>query len=313
MSAVFAETEGATKPVVPSLEEIKALVRTTTAKLVEDRSRALGERTLAWLALVPVWTVKLALRAGFPTPNFLAESSGDALLAMLDAAAAGGLVEHRPPAQEDEEESFERLLPREVEHHFWMPEPERAKTLADLRERSGATRLQEELNVIVAALTLDRDAPNGLENWLPLAKEAVGGLDGAARFLEIRLDALLPRKAGTTLRTGEALESLRHAEMLALALGGELDLAVIRAYNAIASAYRLAHDRRALEGFIPRTEQIAAFRNLLEKPSGPPANAPWAIHFLGIGGVGKTMLVRHITSDSPRSAATPRRASISIS
>src|SRR5262249_31816416 len=56
-------------------------------------------------------------------------------------------------------------------------------------------------------------------------------------------------------------------------------------------AFRQAADERHLTRYLPRQEQIDIFDALI---SGPDSH--WAVHYLGMGGVGKTMLLRHITA-----------------
>jgi hypothetical protein len=51
-------------------------------------------------------------------------------------------------------------------------------------------------------------------------------------------------------------------------------------------------ERRALESFLPRTVQIDAIITLLS-----PNSSEWALHVIGQGGFGKTMLVRHVVAE----------------
>jgi hypothetical protein len=60
----------------------------------------------------------------------------------------------------------------------------------------------------------------------------------------------------------------------------------------LARAYRAVPDLHFLRHFLPRQEQLAAFHDLLNDPG-----QHWALHYLGVGGVGKTMLLRHISAE----------------
>lgn len=58
--------------------------------------------------------------------------------------------------------------------------------------------------------------------------------------------------------------------------------------------YRAEHDRRKLAHFLDRDEQREALDRLLDS-SAELGSSNWATHFIGIGGVGKTMLMRCLT------------------
>src|SRR5207237_10892483 len=59
--------------------------------------------------------------------------------------------------------------------------------------------------------------------------------------------------------------------------------------------YRRQRDEQLLRRYLRRPEQDAAFEDLLAgRPAAPDRPAPWALHLVGAGGCGKTMLVRHI-------------------
>ena len=90
---------------------------------------------------------------------------------------------------------------------------------------------------------------------------------------------------------GDALEYAKATNELAGPLGGEVELAVTQAQHRIGLAFRKAADERHLLRFLPRQEHSDAIKDLLE--DGTPH---WAIHFLGPGGVGKTMLMRQLTA-----------------
>jgi hypothetical protein len=268
-------SDGAT----PTLESIEARVSQTLARLQEQRSRALDDRDLAWLALVPVWTVPLAGACGW-------HGGGPALQAFLDGAEALGMVVQQH-ADETLSPGFAELLERSAEPQFWMPASERARVLADLGDRVGPSFLLSMIGEIAARLPPATSIP-ALDQWRELASLAAdGGIEPAAVRLRAGVRALLERG-----ETGAALGLLRTSSLLAQALGGQLDSAVRRGEREVEIAYRRAHDRRALDGFLERPEQVRAFAELVG-----PDDSLWALHFLGIGGTGKTMLVRHITAD----------------
>lgn len=97
--------------------------------------------------------------------------------------------------------------------------------------------------------------------------------------------------------TAEALAWIEAGSYLAKVFGGELEDAVLLSTRQIELNYRRAQDGRHLKRFVARIEQIDAFERLMSED-----NNVWALHYLGMGGVGKTMLLRYITA-----ALAPKR------
>ena len=75
------------------------------------------------------------------------------------------------------------------------------------------------------------------------------------------------------------------------ALAGDIALAVKLAGLRVQLHQRRAGNERYLKHFLERSEQVQAFQDLLACPDDQ-----WALHYAGTGGVGKTMLVRHLES-----------------
>ena len=67
---------------------------------------------------------------------------------------------------------------------------------------------------------------------------------------------------------------------------------VLLGEQSIERVYRQTQDKRHLEYFLERQEQTAEFNRLLDD-----LESGWALHYIGMGGVGKTMLLRHIIAD----------------
>ena len=263
---------------LPTEESIAARVQQKLARIRERRSELIGERALAWLALVPVWSVPVASACRFP--------SGDkSLEEFLTTAEAIGLVVQERPS-EMVSARIAAALQRNYEHQFWMPDAQRSRTLTELRDRLGPSALLEEVQAIVKRVPATTSLP-ALDQWTELAMLSVKAIGLAADKLRDNVRELLDRS-----ETGAALALLRTASLLAQALGGELESAVLRSRREVEVAYRRAHDRRALEGFLERDEQIRAFEDLARGP-----DHLWATHFLGMGGAGKTMLIRHINAE----------------
>jgi hypothetical protein len=226
------------------------------------------------LALPPAWTENLAQVCGFPLPR-------GALDDFLAQAKAYGLCRQAVSENLDGR--------REIE--FWMPEPARSETLEDLRQELGTTSIHNEaLQIAQRVLRVTEfTSPNFLPVvlWAELVDRTWQSLGAGANWFIQRINELI-----ATGDSGAALAWLRVGSSLAQVLGGQLEGAVLRARHQIELAFRKAQDQRHLRHYVPRQAQIDAFRELVD---GPPHL--WALHFLGMGGVGKTMLIRHITSN----------------
>ena len=159
---------------------------------------------------------------------------------------------------------------------------------------------------INAGTTLDKagklntvDVPVRTARWAAIAS-LCGNMPVAGAFVTTRI-----REAVDSASTVEALEILSTAAELAKVVGAELEPAVALGRHTIQLAFRQAADERHLARYLPRQEQIDDFQKLINEPDDTPESKgngtpeikgnPYALHYLGMGGVGKTMLLRHIT------------------
>ncbi|MEP7120927.1 MAG: ATP-binding protein [Byssovorax sp.] len=168
-------------------------------------------------------------------------------------------------------------------HAFWMPDAERAQTSAFLLATFPRELFDEHADRIARGLlgpARDLLTPP-LARWADLASRS---FEGPAHLRTQVREALHRGEAGDALGW---LDSARYLEGLVSArYGVEITLSQRR----IELIYRLGQDRRHLESFLARPEQNAAIERLLA-----PDSPCWALHLLGMGGVGKTMLLRHVT------------------
>jgi len=229
--------------------------------------KELGIEGLAWLALVPAWTEALASASGFPAGTW-------GLSRFLDEAEARGLCERG---------DFE------YKGEFWIRRGERQPTLSMLKARNGLDFLRQQSFQAAQKIRKTSSSipvPSPVRRWAELAGQMESSPSQAADWLDQVVFDLLD--AG---RSGEALGWMDTAAPLAALFGGKLDLSVRLAKRRLELAYRRRQDERHIQGFLRREEQIAAFDHLLENRDGV-----WALHYLGVGGVGKTMLLRYITA-----------------
>ncbi|MBB4915379.1 hypothetical protein [Streptosporangium saharense] len=212
---------------------------------------------LAKLALLPEWTTELAVR--------LSLAPEEELTGFLDALDDLGLVESRtlPTGQEA----------------FWVRASRRAELGAHLRQTHG--RLLDEVAGELLSLTW---GVAELRDWWRAATVHREGHSGATLMADV--SALVEEG-----KVSEAAQLVATTRMLGEVLGEPLVGAARRARRRVDRAAREAEDARFLRHYLPRADIEAALAELLG--ADPPR---WALHLLGAGGAGKTMVVRHLAS-----------------
>lgn len=267
---------------------IEQMVEASWQKRLTD----LEPRPLAWLALLPAWTEALARACSFPAKD---------LETFLREARAAGLCERRT---------------RDGQEVFAVPVAERAKLLTRLRAQQGQEFLLTQAATLGPRVQAYAESANEavaptVRRWAELAARLKGregrtiDLRPAAHWLDRQVTALIEQQ-----QTGEALAWVRTGQAVGDLFGGPLETTARLGERRLEIAYRRIQDARLLEAFLPRQEQIEAVERLLWPPQPPWLSglaAPpkplttdvmpvWALHYLGVGGVGKTMLLRYITA-----------------
>ena len=245
-------------------------VRNQDAVVIQNRD------AVVWLSLPPVWTVDIALASEFP--------EGKRLEVFLETAVRNGLAATRTRRLSDGTEG----------RVFWMPQNVRRMVLAELLKNPGPNFLRKEAveignGIMRAAENTKLFLPPVLARWARLASEGGRGMEAGARWLIGELRKLV--KKG---ETGEALAWVETAKDIAMSLGGKMESAVLLGNRHLELAYRLVHDKLHIEKFLERGEQIREFERLLDPNRSQDT---WALHFAGMGGVGKTMLMRYISAE----------------
>jgi hypothetical protein len=174
---------------------------------------------------------------------------------------------------------------------FHMPAAVRPTVLATLR-RSRGPRFLEQAAATVGKRLRDvgtrQPVPAVVARWAEVAAIAgEQGSAGAATWLDRRIDDLV--RSG---ETGAALAWAEAGAALAQVLGGELEAVALLGQRRVELLHRQAQDRRHLRRFLRRDEQLQDIGRLLDQPEDG-----WALHLLGNGGVGKTMLLRHVMAE----------------
>ena len=212
-------------------------------------------------------------------------SPSDRIDALVD------LAPNIPPEQlETVIRDAQSLADRGTDFSFWTPEPARTEILNELAMRHGAKFLQEQASRIAEGVR-GADRPSdpvspAIARWAELASHGAVDPAQAATWLDRRLASLT--EVG---ESGQALAWAETGKLLVPVLGQELDSVVSVGLRRVELLYRRSLDLGHLRWFLPRQEQIEEFWRLLGGDDDT-----WALHFLGPGGLGKTMLLRQVTA-----------------
>ncbi|ASW55787.1 ATP-binding protein [Plantactinospora sp. KBS50] len=244
-------------------------------RLRQSQIRRLGHEPVTWLAMLPQWTARLATHCGFP--------AGADLTTWLDDAAAAGLCNRQVlfnqqlvAGDEDDETAGIR---------FWMSEDQRVAILAEAPGRIALRDLAATIGRRIREAPDDVGRDPGIDRWADLAVRAADEPHVGDWLMSVVAAHVADN------RMPEALDWLYAAEALSPVLGEEVASAADRARRLTNIEYRRRLDRHFLERFLYREEQVSVVKRLVS----PERAQPWAIHLIGMAGVGKTMLIRYLT------------------
>ena len=271
-----------------SEEERKALQTEVRAQW-QQRLASFPERTLLWLALIPFCTVSLAEACAFPIGQ-----EGENVHALFTRLYEEGLCDFKQAGPDliIEDEKV-RLQPANAENDCFSLTP---AVRTDIFQRiqldpaQGMAKLLHEIKLlgqaVLDAKQREITVPPLVARWANLARAADSTAAVAGHFTQETEKLLAANQINEVVRWIEA------ARPLVEVLEGDLAMAVEQASRRMALHHRRSYDEQDLTRFLKREEQIAAFNKLLDKKS----KSAWALHFVGPGGVGKTMLMRYITA-----------------
>ena len=232
-----------------------------------------------WLCLVPTWTPRLAERCGLP--GWSDRSDPMQLAAWRDE----GMVESTLTALAIDEAG--QYVP--TQRLFWMPRDARAAWLSLILEEDGrdnVAALMRDVARRVLEQPRDHHLPAATLRWATLVAASAPPALSLGSTFDTALDSAL--SAG---RPDEAWLWIEALQRVADVLPGETTTLHQRAVRRLALFDRERNDRAFLRDYLPRATQFADWHELLTGP-----DALWGLHYLGGGGVGKTMLMRALTS-----------------
>ncbi len=305
---------GSGKAPVLTVAEVEAMVESRLAARQQVRQRTVDELPqdiLLWLALVPTWTE--ALLRHVARRQRRTEGEVDRVIGELESQ---GWLRRKSALSLPGRPSTPDLL--ELTHGV------AERQLAPRLEGGGSQRLWSE--ILTLGRIISEVAASTTEGSQKAVPEVTGRWASLAAAAEVRQENILQKSLGNrpqveswqpvadllddkveTLPSGKALRWIEAAQPLARVLSRgletQLDLAIRRAVLRLELRDRRRHDLEHLRSFLERRDQIAALERLLGRGGGTYSGQPdgedrepWALHLLGSGGVGKTMLVRHLTA-----------------
>jgi len=234
------------------------------------------QATARWLCVSPAWSPPLAAACGLP-----GWEAGDGVIARWRAARLVDEAE-LPPSLDEE-------VTRTEARRFWMPRETQTRWVSRLLAAEGPTGVRglvAEIGARVAAASHLADVPPAMVRWGALARH-VSTSDQALRDA---FDGALDDALGQN-RPDQAVLWLEALQRLEETLRGSVTTLHQRGVRRIGRFDRQRNDRAFLAHYLPRADQFEAYRALIDGQEGT-----WALHYLGGGGVGKTMLMRCLTS-----------------
>jgi hypothetical protein len=260
------------------------------------RTSDIPELAQVWMALAPSWTVSVARAAGFPGGEL-----GDACTVLQRMAEERMCTE----------QVYSRLVvrgtsarPERQEPVFSMEAAVREEFL-DRAEKDPGLGLDHLRNQLVLAgqgvLAADRQQAGVSRQMARWATMAALALDEGAAAAELKKTVAGLLGAN---RVGDALRWIEAARRVERFVGLKLSAAIEWAGRQLELAHRREDDERHLSHFYLRKTLLSAFTDLLSDGD----EEHWALHLVGGGGVGKTMLVRYISArwNADRKCSTAR-------
>ena len=179
---------------------------------------------------------------------------------------------------------------------FWLLEDVRRAAIERATRQSPPVDLPRLIAGVGAdvgqAIAAGAPGNDRLARWVELARRLGPTTDGidAARWLTLEVDRTVT--AGDLAAAHSLVAS---GTAVAQIVGEPLTSAVRQADRTIALVHRRANDVSHLRTFLRRSDQVDAITALLDGPDDC-----WALHFLGVAGVGKTTLIRYLSGEIAR-------------
>ncbi len=228
---------------------------------------------LVQMALLPSWTLPLIQKSE------IGSSWGERIESELDELEKRHLVEvGRSPFEEEKGQPATYRLNSLARAQILQP------YLNDPRQREEARDIAKRLSNRILAVREEAELLPKTLRWAELARWAGSAAEFAENFERVIAEA---QDGGTILAY---LDAAREITPL-FGADDSASVALERAGRRVELLHRREIDAQHLRYLLERPELNAAFHALMD----PRDQEHWALHYLGAGGVGKTMLLRQIT------------------
>jgi hypothetical protein len=266
-----------------SPEEFDELIALKLRERSTSRSNSYRKQEYLWTALAPCWTILLAELSKFPITNiesFFQSLSEQSLLKVSEVRGEASEAP-RPSVYTMDDVVRGDVIDAYSQDRDWTPE-------------LYATISVVGKNILEAIKSSGSPAPNfapaSVTRWAQLAASA-SSPRGLVQEFDAQVEAAFESRSSSIIRDWMNAATPLSAILLRLH-DDSMRQALHRASQRLILLRREESDRRHLKFFYRRDEQLVAFEKLMRSD-----DSEWALHFLGAGGVGKTMLVRKITVD----------------
>lgn len=256
---------------------------------LREQFEGFSPRVLTWLGALPTWTAGLARRLQLP-------GGGESVADLVRRLDAEDLIETRQMRDAD----------GRAVASFWLRPSLRPGLGRYLQQQPrAAARIDQDLDFLAAAVrALDVTSATagsiGSAQWLRIVRDYRGDPTGLTLMTDV--DQLVADG-----RLGDASTLVAAARGLGELASRMLFEAARRAQWRIDRAIRIEHDIQRLRHYCPRPAIETAIRELAESAESSGPDEPWALHLLGDGGVGKTMLIRYLSTGRFATAQRMRR------
>lgn len=258
----------------------------------QRRRDELPSEAVLWMAVSTGWTIALAQAAAFP-------AAPHDLQALFDKMVDQDLCSKRLTAAKT---ALEKHSSGGVTEAFYVMGARTAHHVLGELKRSSDDSLNAVLTLIAkvgqALLNVEPGMLTSAQRrWAELASRASDSWN-LENFIRDQVDeALTQARLSDAVAWTEAMLPIE--ALVPERFANVVQLASLR----IHLRKRQADSERFLRNFIVREEQIEAFDRLLTSQG-----SPWALHYVGAGGVGKTSLMRYLQAKAApkRGASTAR-------
>lgn len=268
-------------------ERINDRIKDRIEKYEQRLKKEFNPEILLWLSFVSDWTVELVKNSGIPIKEDEDSQS------FLERVKDMGLCKYKPETNYFDFDSQEII----VEPALYSILSEKSRDIMNkIGENSGKEGGNKYIinimfNVGVALLRIKdkKLIPPIKIKWAELAKRSKNS-NRLIKYLEIKVGDALKQSDYENAKEWVNIASIIDQYSFWTSKFSQTLFEKIKTFNRkIDLKQRMWDEKKHLDFFLERKDQINAFHQLVHGN-----HKQWALHYIGVGGVGKTMLMRYI-------------------